>query len=869
MTSKRPSYQSGVSILEVLISIAVVSIGMLAMVKMQGQIMKGSSFSNMRSMATSLVQEKLDDLRAFECLAASTPSPSTACPSYNATSHAYPSYFHDYDTTTDDKAIAADNGGSRNQTTGNLNLPASDALLIGNFSFSRHWVVTNNWNCTPSAACRYPYFKTATVIVTWGTAITSSDLTTDANSDGVLDICVRDDVVCLSGTIAGVDPYSLANNTANVVSNLTPRVGYVPIGVPDSVPVSIDLGKNIKKETSKPLPDVSSKGYSLKTTFDTVTYKDVTGSVEEKTATESYTTLSCTCDFTTDGNAYPASYFYWDTDEKRLKVKYRFANEMVSKARGTAPSINGDTQDPLCEDCCRDHHDKKSDTTTALYDPARPDGVNATADDYTAGGDHKHYYYSDPTNPQSGLVAVTSGRYLESCRFLRVDGFWRLMQDWRLVDVTVMPKNGYLSDATTLASYQDYVANVVKARVKTDGGTTTALPSKSTLSTRDINRTAGSPDQLLARAIYVDEVYQKNSPRSLDTSNYYTPVLTRIAANDPTNQPWLDRVSFNEVNLSLLASWKSSDTSIATVSNDTILDITSTVTDYYGVYSRGRSLVQSGTGGNTNVTAYVLPSNSGLTGGSKRATYTGTVDYTASSLAQSGTIGYPSEIGIDPHDHASSLRKSDYLTITRTGTGSTHTVTGTLKQGNSSASFTETAISVSGSGGISCTDSITGTTGTFSCTVSDGYSGTFTITSSQSTNFFDMATNSDGSGGYSSTCSVSNVTTSVVCGNFWVYGPSMQVSGICTGNRCSHNSLSLTATGTGATCTKGTSPYCTVPLDATTHQWSGSISMSGVNRMDIELSPSTASCPGDKTSASFTALGPADKPGAFDMCATN
>jgi hypothetical protein len=470
------------------------------------------------------------------------------------------------------------------------------------------------------------------------------------------------------------------------------------------------------------------------------------------------------------------------------------------------------------------------------------------------------------------------------------------MQDWRLVDVTVMPKDGYLVDGSTaLSDYQTYVGTVAKAQAQTDGDSTTSWNKFGLTVSRDTtNAASGSYIQYLARGIYVDRVYTEASPRTLD-STYYTDLITDISATDI-----LKRIPFNEVNLTLLASWSADDTSVATISNETILDINSSVTDYYGVYSRGLVNVQTGTGNNTDITAYVLPSNSGLTGGSTRATFSGTEDYDASTLADTGTaIPYASEIGIDRHDHASSLRKSDTANISRAGSSSTSLVTGTLKQGNSSATFTETAISISGSGGVTCSDSITGTTGTFSCSVTSGYSGTITISSSQSGSFFDMAPDSNGDNryndggqadGFSATCTVSNVTAPVTCGNFWVFGPSITVSGTCSdgglgASLCGDAKVVMNADGTTpsgadvANCTKGTTPSCTsLTLDTGTRTWTGRF---GVTSTQTGASGKPSHWDGDSTcsdgantandvryTSSITA-GPADLQAAFVMCVSD
>lgn len=785
-------FQTGTGLIEVLVAILVLAVGMLGMSKLNALLIRDGGTANNRALAVSLAQEKLDDLRGFKWINAAA------------------SYGEDCGAGIFCYSEIATNAGGYENGSGALRFPTG-SVTVGNTSFDRTWTVVNN-----------PRFKLVKVTVNW----------TDQNGDAtaILESAIwQDDASLLAFAPDG---------TAS--APVGPKVAYTPKGVPDVVPIAIGDGTN--RETSKPLPDVSSNGLSISTEFTSVNY-DANG---EQTQEDFYT-LNCTCQFAANAAANPAAYYTYKDGE--LVVKYpETASDRVNKVNGVAVTSQGDSQDPLCNTCCADHHDSEdanaSTAATALFDPVRPSG------DYENNGDHKHYYYTNASQPNLGLtrVAPTSGNdYLEACRFLRVDGIFRIMQDWQLADVTVMPKDGYLVEGSTaLSNYQTYVGNVVKAQAKTDGGTATAAPNKNVLAARDLSNRSVGPVQLLARGVYVDKVY--SAPRTVNSS-YYDGIVAGTTG--------LDKIPFNEVNLTLLASWASNATSVVTVTNEPILDITSSTSDYYGVYNRGRANVEPGNGGNANITAYVLPSNSGLTGGSTRATYAAAVDYD-SGLSPSGTIVYSSEIGIDPHDHRAALRRTDFINIARTGstTAGSRAVSGILELGNSSGDLSKVNVS-------SCTvASATGNSTTFTCTVSDTYEGTLTLGTSQTGGFLS-----------GTSCVVTAGTTPFNCGNYSVYGPTIQIRGTCTGNRCADKALSMTASGTGATCTKDNSnPYCTVPLDPSTHVWSGTITLGGVPipKMDIELSPKTADCTNDGTHIiNSTNKGPADQVSLFNMCAKN
>lgn len=799
--------QVGTGLIEVLILVAVLSIGMLAMAKIHTVLLRDGGTSANRAVATSLAQEKLDDLRAYKWVN------TTAAGSEGCGNGVF--CFTEIGT----------NLGGVEAAGGTLVFPAGNVTL-DNVVFNRTWASVD----VPAAPAAVQ-FKLVTVTVTW----------TDQNGTGT---------ISLQSSIAPNDVTIASAGSSGAVSSLRkPQVRYTPIGVPDVVPITIDGGQGLKKETSKPLPDVSSKGFSVATQFDAVSYSGSDTTARQQV--ESYTTVGCVCEFAGSGAGMsPAYYTYVDGS---LKVNY--PTEPVTKTTGTAPSINGDTQDPLCTTCCRDHHDS---TSSAKYDPDRP------AADYNGNGNHKHYYFTNASNPALGLSVVqeiAGNRYLEACRFLRVDGVYRLMRDWRLVDLVVMPKDGYLVDSSTaLAKYQTYVGDVAAAQAKTDGGTATSFPDKATaLESRDLsNRSENSLVQLAARGIYVDRVYTSNGT-ALDTTFY------SVAAG---STPQLSLIPFTEINVTLLASWAAATTTVATVTNEEIKDISASATDYYGTYSRGRVAVASGSGGNTDIRAYMLPGNTGLVGGTTRINYVGAVDYNASTLAASGTITYAGPIGRDPYDHSSTRRVSNALNVGRAASGNT-AVSGVIALGNSSGSLA--SLAVTGTGGAGCTiDPPTGNQTTFSCSVPIGYSGTITVSTSQSGGFVRGSTGVN-------TCVVA-LPGPYNC-DMSAYGPTARISGTCTGTRCRNAALTISA-GTGTTCARETAasnPYCDVPVTPAAPLWSGTITLgstntggSGVRATGI-LPGSTpaATCGTSETSSAAVTAGPADAPSGFTMCASN
>ena len=857
------SRQQGFSMIEALFSALILGIALLALAGFQAVAMQDSSLVKARTVASSLAQEKLDDLRSFTFVTDGNTSDDSAAAS--VTNYCGQGTFCFSE-------IAANAGGQEN-ADGSLVIPTGSVSgYLDNYT--RTWTVT----CSAEAAVTAFSFSSTCNSTTVAKLVTVTISWTDSKGTS--------QSMSLQSVIYAMDPSKITRGTISPASTQKPQQSYTPIGVPDAVPVPISTGDGKYKESSKPLPDVSSHGYSLRTEFDSVSYTTADGSSKKDSQLE-FATVNCVCEFAGTGSGYPASYFYWDGSALRVKTP----SAMISKVTGTAPAIQGDSQDSLCDSCCRDHHDSEapnaSNPETALYDPNRP------STDYAASGNHKHYYYADSSDPAQGLVEVAESagnRYLEACRFARINGFYRLLQDWRALDMVVMPYNNYLSVQQTLQNYQDYLVGYLKYQAKTDctaagasgcsGINQSSVPSKSDLATRNLsNQAPGQYNQLLARALYADRVYSSTQPRTLDAT-YYAALATKISAG----ATWLDLLPFNEVNVTLLANWASSNTSVVTVTNESIADISATAADYYGVYSRGLTRVQPGSGGNADITAYLLPSNSGLTGGVKRSPISGVVDYD-SNLAASGTISYAGPIGVDRDDHRSGNRKSNSLNIARASNSSTTLVSGDIRIGNSSATLaTSTDVTLTGapSAGITCTvgTPIAGVA-TYSCTVNSSYSGTLSASTSVSNAFFDVGGDvtydTESAVVPENSCSISTGSIDANCKNFWVFGPIANVLGKCNGPRCDSSNVvvvsKLNGTGADVACTISSGVItCPVTLNATTKTWTGTFRITNAsgksNNLTATSTCSSSSGTNAKTTGSISA-GPADKQSAFNMCATD
>jgi len=757
-------HQRGFSLIEAMFSALILGVALLGLAGFQAVAMKDGSLVKARSVAASLAQEKLDDLRSFATLDA-------------------------FD------AIADDEGGvlpAEEVKVGDPNTP--DKYDI----YERAWTVTCATESAGAAldfgdTCTDPDAKLATVTISW------TDSKGDAQS------------VSLQGVIYALDPFRMALAAASAFSTRTPKVGYTPIGVPDAVPVPINTGGTQFKESSKPLPEVTQSGDGINVSFDSVVYS-ANGGGYQKDSQEEFSSVTCECQFVSGTNTgYTPTRKVWDGAQLVTKV-----GEAVTKVTGQPLGNNPPSQ---CDVCCRDHHDRSANDPK--YDPQRPDT------DYTS-GNHKHYWYSSCVSSGVGaanctnnnrndslasgtpFTEVTSGAYLESCRVGRVDGFWRVMQDWQLRKVTILPYN-FLLNTDNLNNYVEVVEKVVENAVKTDSGASGVTPPA--LSGRDLTLPSGSaPVQLLSRAVYVDTIYNAeddastagvNEQNTVDTA-YYNALLAKITASQgANNSAWLEFTPFYEANLTLLFDWTSSTTSVATVTSDAINAIVDPANNYYGSFSRGKVTVQSGaSAGTSTITAQSRLANSGVTGGVNR------------------TSGYVpgASYGTDAHDNLSANVLTDTITVTRPASGTVHSITGKVLKGNGSANVAET-----GSPASPITVTLNTTSGSvlsacapqvgdadingwyYSCTVSDGWVGSLTFSSTGSVYTFNDATST------SFTTSPMTVAGATLAAQVIAYGDTVTLTGQVTNDNfpTGNPQPSVTAANTTITFSGTASGTCT------------------------------------------------------------
>lgn len=553
----------GFTLVEVMVTLVVLAIGILALSQLQSVLIRSTSDANSRSVAVAIAQEKIDDLKSFPNLTVG--STTDAIPDTWAAGIARENLAFEHIT------------GGANGTGGEI---PPGTITVDPFDYTLDWDVTDYYYVDKN---EFVTARTAAEIVADG------DTVPDLADKKLVTVNVawvnesnETETVSLQTIVDGYAPLLTAVEDNPKDGGTPPKVKYVPELAPDVIDTRVDTASNKFRQTSKPLPDVVKTGQNSNTlvTFEVVTYSENTNPDLPfdffEDSRDEYITLDCKCQFsTTEGSYLAAAHTRWDEDEQ---VKYDYAGEYVTKQTATQVD-NANAVDEYCEVCCRDHHDATA--STVKYVPG------------TVTDNHVHYQ-------EDGSVAsqASGDEYIESCRLKRVDGILRVFQDWQLYDLTVMNRAELADSGSLQTPYSTYVGEFVLEEVANAGN-----PDKPS-ERSPIEITEGESVQLSARAIYIDDVY--------DESGTVNPTSYIDYLEDTENTDRLDKIPFSEVNLTLLSDWTSSDDTKATVTNEAVATISDPANDYYGTYSRGYATAISESGGDPDITATLRDGNEGI-----------------------------------------------------------------------------------------------------------------------------------------------------------------------------------------------------------------------------------------------------------------
>ncbi|MHA6999715.1 type IV pilus modification PilV family protein [Aeromonas schubertii] len=487
----------------------------------------------------------------------------------------------------------------------------TSSVSLSGDSYNLSWSVANQywngaaWQSTAPAGYRYTYpgRKVIDVTVSW------SDSQSQTRS------------LLLSGAVSPTE--SLTGDQVNGgldTARPQPQVSYTPGVAPDVISIEID-SEGRKQETSKPLPTVTSKDGTVGklVQFETVTYKpDASGTTRQ--VLQDLASVSCSCTY----GSTLTSYLPGQVSLTSGNLLYWTVGNQTSKVTGIVDSSVKD-QPALCDSCCKNHFDGSGTSFDQFYAPLRT----------------PRQRYS------SSLSVASSGHYVDACRFVRLDGYYRPLPDWNLVKVIVTTAD-FLAKPANQTSYQNYIKYVVKAYVTWQkntlnwsyGGSVSSPTIEEFADWLPVHAAAGGDStttlttgtgtaQLIARGIYVD----------LMSPDYLQQTITDLGDVD-----LLAKIPFQDINLTMLAEWSlvplsgqlsGNVSDYVAVTNEPVKTIVDLNNYYFGSYSRGYLSAKKSTKDAGNVLqavaikATTYQGNSGIT-----STLISPLDQTGSKTAQ-------------------------------------------------------------------------------------------------------------------------------------------------------------------------------------------------------------------------------------------
>lgn len=329
---KTKSSNKGFSLVEVMVALLVLALGILGISKLQSILIQNASDANHRSVAISLAQAKIDDLRSFNL----------------------PEEFF---------AIANDSGGKSDELIATEN---AFSLEREPYRFSLKWEVTDYFHVasdtfevpvtgTPGDGTvpltSKPAFKLVDVFVGW------LDETNNLNE------------IHLETVIDSYPPALAMMNDKSNFGGGGPKASYQPEPAPDVIDIRVRdeiesedgvVTAALFRQTSKPVPQVFIKkgknGFTnTAVSFDVVTYRQDTVDINEfiQLRREEYVTVKCQCQ-SQEGAVlgFEPAFSVWDGKERFPFVRpTNLTSYAVPVDNAIDPNI---TQ--WCTACCRDNY---------------------------------------------------------------------------------------------------------------------------------------------------------------------------------------------------------------------------------------------------------------------------------------------------------------------------------------------------------------------------------------------------------------------------------------------------------------------------------------------------------------------------------
>ncbi|WP_225876317.1 type IV pilus modification PilV family protein [Lysobacter solisilvae (ex Woo and Kim 2020)] len=570
----------GFSLIEILIAVVVLATGLLALTALQGSLTKASAEAKVRGRVAAVVAGRMEFLRngPYDSIVAGSDSCATTTP---------PDWVP--------ASVCSD------ASIGALSVTQAVQTWSGDTTFAETGAVSD-----PNAA----QFKRVRLTAVWtdsnGTSHSLRSVSDISPLGMVSNLMVPPD----SDTSGGGAPIVRQDNPVTA--------GMIPVA----------LGDGSSSAASNPKPELKEDGRNQRivgTRFNVLNYipgGDGSSLIQKRFENE---LVRCKCSMgsgETDTNSiyYTAQWpAIWTGERYDVYVPTPSSTVAPGQAVRSGPT-SGVVQSDLCTQCCRDHHDGVArsaadpDNAVAKYDPERR--INTDANESTGAEKYSR-------NSMGAYVASTTS-YIQACRVIRVDGFWRVAADtysrhFGLLETTPVSSVDAKSGVPTTAAkdaystfVKDYSAGY-QTTLATDSGT--APTNADTLFDDDARGLNADPivvetpnvnndwRYLHGRGLYVDYLEADARKRIKDI----------LADNDddgacPPSKPKYDCIlpylPFTTINMTEIAKWLAEDEDVLQVNTSNLMS--SNPSEPFGGRTKG---IAEGESLNTG---YTRTSNSGL-----------------------------------------------------------------------------------------------------------------------------------------------------------------------------------------------------------------------------------------------------------------
>jgi len=541
----------GFSLLEVLVSLVVLSTGILGISWLQASLAKSTASSKMQSYAVGIAQAELERIRAD----------TTSIAAYVAL---------------DDEAAKPVDGSV--EATG---IPFKISRTVTEYNVLPDDVDScATYPCFEESAVgsgdvTVPGYKRVVVTVTWTAADSSANddqsVSVSGNisklgTGGMFDVMKDNDTGSGGGPVIIASKSSLGLDAAGVIPIATGGAG----------------GEATAATNPKPIVDNTTGTATVK--FTLLNYQDGgTGNVLVQRQTETEI-LSCKCKYGSFDDSVGTALStamrptYWTGNAYSSPKTAAAEGISVPKAIAASTEAFGNSsreiqQSPNCDVCCRDHHDPSTMGSKTKFDPYRT-------------GDHEHYVYplddKGNTTGTAQKVSVAAGNvYAESCRVIKVDGVWSTATDMNSEHMSLLATNqtstggkvAWAPTSASAASYSafvnDYLADTLLSaasppKITKQSADVSALedaqsPSLNAPKKVGISTNGASKRYLHARSLYVDKL-------GVEAVEFLDRLLANCGLTDKL-QCVLSYLPFAPLNVTELASWSAALGRISVTNN--------------------------------------------------------------------------------------------------------------------------------------------------------------------------------------------------------------------------------------------------------------------------------------------------------------